>query len=1067
MDANIDESDLYTLINVSRTASEAEIKKAFKKRALELHPDKNPGSEEMMKRLNMAKDTLLDPEKRQKYDDDNEDVGTARDISGFLHCGKRLSRRYKQKLAKYIADFDKLNIKDNFKVAFDTLANLNDKLFKLINDSITHASQDKSTSGQAKDTEALRSFFYEGKYVSMARYLIDNHCNSSSISTLHQNLTSGRDVSCTPLSFQAGLLLLKGQLSAQEHKHEESLKAFQQAVLTCPTDQVISAANILMGDSHLIAATQVIMHQLLGNIDIAQAHKYQDRLKRTNHLRMISKFEKGVLQDTQTSNWDKAMMYIDLTMATSGIAVIHCFVVAMTYLLEQITENEGEDVARVYAICNIICELAINVSFLARRCALPITEMHFNKLSFIISRKAHEILRSKLKNYKMNSRKLFGHRRTETMIITETHFEMYKMMANSIYRLIRVSPFVDLPLTLVADMIYLDVISDQFVEEFYKSRVNRNGKETWSHLYSYYLLECMWKTGNDNKLGTYREKSMKSLLEKNRYLPEEVEETMWWDVINRDRDGWLDIDQTWLRLEGTNYDSVDGVEIDVERGTFRVLCTPSPPQSSDLFDHLDMGEVFYNGLQYSIFTLDPPDNDLQYHPFHQLKFLPPSLEHATNFLQTLLHADYLLKMMSMGVEVSANAPHLFRSASKDGFLRLLPTKLQEKVKPVSQRRGGNREENVHRFWIESGDLEYSRVDLNDGKTLKFMFGPCKMQVKTQLMKHNSDGELVDDSEEEDDSDEDQEDVGNNKKPAKPKKKRITAETEFANDFTECYNEVGRYFPILLRLRELMKLLSVYRILSNIFDSLETAKKELNVTLTTRYKKMFGEVRKQISYPQNNSSNVNSFYQSMLRDQGINESNLAAGEEARAKREIRRQLDEVDAQIVVDITEKLASLLEIRNCSQFTTKVRNWLNDSIFTSYTREIVAYIVEQVYPREFEKLDRFAKNAALKGIRFSGENDKDSGLSTTDECPWVPAAFSREDFRRVYGGVSLIPQLKNVTQVTGGNSNNEFTRNPGEPSAGGENNSRNNNNEGRDVIKLSSVTNIDGVEHRYVISC
>src|SRR5699024_8255151 len=146
----------------------------------------------------------------------------------------------------------------------------------------------------------------------------------------------------------------------------------------------------LMGNFHFIAATQVVARQLLkGNAEIVQTHVYQDRLKRTDHLPLVSKFEKGVLQDTKTSNWDKAMMYIDLTMATSGIAVIHCFLVAMTYLLEEMTKNE-EGAARVYAICNIICELAINVIVLARSCALPVTEMHYNKLSFIISRKAHE-----------------------------------------------------------------------------------------------------------------------------------------------------------------------------------------------------------------------------------------------------------------------------------------------------------------------------------------------------------------------------------------------------------------------------------------------------------------------------------------------------------------------------------------------------------------------------------------------------------------------------------------------------------------------------------------------------
>ncbi len=63
--------DPYKELGVARGASADEIKKAFRKLAKELHPDKNPGdkvSEERFKRITAAFDLLGDAEKRAKFD---------------------------------------------------------------------------------------------------------------------------------------------------------------------------------------------------------------------------------------------------------------------------------------------------------------------------------------------------------------------------------------------------------------------------------------------------------------------------------------------------------------------------------------------------------------------------------------------------------------------------------------------------------------------------------------------------------------------------------------------------------------------------------------------------------------------------------------------------------------------------------------------------------------------------------------------------------------------------------------------------------------------------------------
>lgn len=67
------EKDYYSILGISKDASQSDIKKAYRALALKYHPDKNkdPGVETKFKEINLAYETLSDPEKKEQYDNPN------------------------------------------------------------------------------------------------------------------------------------------------------------------------------------------------------------------------------------------------------------------------------------------------------------------------------------------------------------------------------------------------------------------------------------------------------------------------------------------------------------------------------------------------------------------------------------------------------------------------------------------------------------------------------------------------------------------------------------------------------------------------------------------------------------------------------------------------------------------------------------------------------------------------------------------------------------------------------------------------------------------------------------
>lgn len=68
--------DYYKILNVPRSASAADIKRAYRKLSLKYHPDKNsaPDAAEKFAEIAQAYDVLSDPEKRETYNRGGEEA---------------------------------------------------------------------------------------------------------------------------------------------------------------------------------------------------------------------------------------------------------------------------------------------------------------------------------------------------------------------------------------------------------------------------------------------------------------------------------------------------------------------------------------------------------------------------------------------------------------------------------------------------------------------------------------------------------------------------------------------------------------------------------------------------------------------------------------------------------------------------------------------------------------------------------------------------------------------------------------------------------------------------------
>ncbi len=575
----------------------------------------------------------------------------------------------------------------------------------------------------------------------------------------------------------------------------EALDDLSRSLFSFSDDDSISAAGVIVEFIDKHCKTQ-LKDYLESDFDIGEAlpSEYANRLQGSSSKRMSVLTEKAA---SKMSSFEAAMVYYDKIDQYSDGSAITGNILRVAYeLLKSLEAEKGRRTKHAYR--RGIVKLITNAYMVSHRHLCPPTRIYVARMGIAILRAAFQQCRN----------------------MSEFEEELLEMLSGEVKQQSDIAPLLTSSALGVYDFVYMNLIYRRFLSPFLRKR----RLSPYPAKFQYTLFEGTWDGWANDKFSFQGERyfAMKRLLGEKGQITGQVEELMHWPVINRDSDGWVLKERTPLNLGEQCFSRVVGVKFDLKTGGISfILDAPADPMEA-LFSWGDLQDIFEKGIIGSIFTLDPPDPDMPYHPFQEMNFYPKSMA-GTNHLGTLLHADILLKEFSMQTEVSGKTPFPLRDASKT-LLRRLPHYLRRKFKEIKDevpRTTGR----VHRFWIEAGNLEYAEKKTDT--EIIFEFGNCSMSVKKHMMRRDASGDLVD-TEEDNETD--------------------SPEAKFAKLMTDHYEQISQSYPELIRLKELTKLQAIAKFALSVASTRVTVdKRQIRQNLQNE--------KSRLSYDQCNSYRV--------------------------------------------------------------------------------------------------------------------------------------------------------------------------------------------------------------------
>ena len=706
------------------------------------------------------------------------------------------------------------------------------------------------------------------------------------------------------------------------------------------------------------------------------------------------KFEKAVISQVnkgEWKEWDVAMAYIDYVPACGHPAELAlCFLNAAMWLLKHLVKilSSSSKVKRseIYATKSLIMNFLQNSLTMAYLRLHPGMQLYISRLCLgtVMETMQHA------KNY-----------------ATQTDVDLATSLLHLMIYTCRFCPIWRFPSVPLSEAVLMNIKTGRFHQDFLLDLQDIDQKK-WpitrpELLYQLYENDLRYICPLEDSDGA-RARAMEEMLHEKGWTWENVADIMTSPLSPRDPEGFLiqrpifGVSLQFSELKGFAFN------LDTDAPSIEILAIPADASRGrlGLFSMEDVQTVLQLELNDLIFfSLDPPNENQRFHPFQQFRYGNEKL-HKTSWLHTLFETDYLLKSFSVGAEVSAKPPFNQRPCEK-GLTKNLPPHLQEAIKPVSKR--GNTISNIHRFWIQAGELVYEQKQV--GSKLTFHLSNLKMSVRSHPLIPGPDGKL--------------EDTDDKTDPDSP-------EAKFAADLTAHYNELGLHFPMFGRLRELAKLQMLGAVVRSVMEDMRGKANGVGVEVPRRLlteiqqdarERQQTQIREVIRnldqevgvWPAADDYNeVYSLTQKLIGELPYHIRSQASYSDVKPYAE--QALQTKDNSVLSQVVDALMQLCDRRlSRSRLESSVRHWL--STRSSSAAENLKDLVCSALPLP-TNADIKRQLVEVHSQRYRAFQQKVNSVTSPlprviqNPCKWVPAALLKEEtsdsLSMCYGGVLLL---------------------------------------------------------------
>ena len=463
------------------------------------------------------------------------------------------------------------------------------------------------------------------------------------------------------LDYRSKMYLIQAVIFKLENKSVESLNMIYNGMLCNPFDDLMNALIRFINHSRFRATLRGelmknIYENSLNLVDIVPPTILMNLnfLKQNDRLRMLRKYERGIIKYIGEKNpVQAALSYIDLNMAVSGDLTSYTqnLILACLYFYKSMT-LPNKKLSELYAYRSIIFDISVKLFLIARHYLPLYMQMYTYKLLYVLILRSSELFQNRLVSSTKNKPMLFKEKpKTTELVLTDLHETVIEELLKSIVQTSKITPFIVLPTSTAYDMVYSNFVGDEFLSNYLKLMSYTNPT------FQYYFFEGIWKGWITNEnFDDERFECMNALLSTHQWTMGHVENLLNWSLVPRTNDGWLLNTNHRLQLREPAFSKVIGITLNGDTGEVDFLFSQASKNEQNLFDMYDVMDILRNGITSAVFTLDPPSTELHSHPFQEMKYFPKRLSLAQNYLQTLLHTDYLLKMISTGTEICAKSP---------------------------------------------------------------------------------------------------------------------------------------------------------------------------------------------------------------------------------------------------------------------------------------------------------------------------------------------------------------------------------------------------------------------------